>query len=67
MGVKESLMATSFIGVIFALFSAQPLMLLGVTGPMLIFEESLANVSAVRMLLARAYAPTSLCQTLLNR
>lgn len=45
MGVKESLFATGIIGLIFACFAAQPLMLLGVTGPMLIYEESLYTVS----------------------
>uniref|UniRef100_A0A914WIA8 Anion exchange protein n=2 Tax=Plectus sambesii TaxID=2011161 RepID=A0A914WIA8_9BILA len=40
-GVTETLLATGIGGVIFALTSTQPLMVLGVCGPMLIFEESL--------------------------
>jgi hypothetical protein len=38
------LIATSLNGVIFGLFSGQPLMILGATGPFLVFEEMLYNV-----------------------
>lgn len=44
MGVKESLIATAGAGLAFSLLSAQPVMILGVTGPMLVFEESLYTV-----------------------
>lgn len=37
-GVKEMLIATSMNGVIFGLFSGQPLMITGPTGPFLVFE-----------------------------
>uniref|UniRef100_T1INN8 Anion exchange protein n=1 Tax=Strigamia maritima TaxID=126957 RepID=T1INN8_STRMM len=40
-GVCETLIATSLSGCIFALFSGQPLMIIGVTGPTLLFDESL--------------------------
>lgn len=43
-GVNEMLIATSMNGVIFGLFSAQPLMILGSTGPFLVFEEMLYMV-----------------------
>ncbi len=41
LGVKETILATSIGGVLFAIFSAQPIMLVGVSGTMLIFEQSL--------------------------
>ncbi|XP_062574717.1 anion exchange protein 3-like isoform X1 [Saccostrea cucullata] len=41
MGVTETIISTSLSGVLFGLFSAQPMMLLGATGPVLVFEESL--------------------------
>ena len=39
------LLATSINGVIFGLFSGQPMLILGPTGPFLIFEEMLYLVS----------------------
>lgn len=44
MGVTETILSTSFSGVLFGLFSAQPMMILGATGPVLVFEESLYQV-----------------------
>lgn len=44
-GVDEMLIATSLNGIIFGLFSGQPLMIFGATGPFLIFEEMLYEVS----------------------
>nr|XP_002736672.2 PREDICTED: anion exchange protein 2-like [Saccoglossus kowalevskii] len=40
MGVSEMVVGTAVCGVIFALFSAQPLHIIGATGPVLIFEEA---------------------------
>ena len=39
------LIATSLNGIVFGLFSGQPLMIFGATGPFLIFEEMLYEVS----------------------
>ena len=39
----EQLLAASIGGVLFSLFSGQPLIILGATGPMLVFEEILYN------------------------
>jgi hypothetical protein len=44
-GVDEMLIATSLNGLIFGLFSGQPLLILGPTGPFLLFEEMLYLVS----------------------
>ena len=44
-GINEMLIATASNGVFFALFSGQPLMLFGSTGPMIVFEEMLYIVS----------------------
>lgn len=40
MGVSEMMFATALSGVIFALFAGQPLMIIGATGPLLVFEQS---------------------------
>lgn len=44
MGVSESLISTCLIGIIWALFSAQPLFIQSVTGPVIIFEGSFYKV-----------------------
>lgn len=40
-GISETLVATSFAGIIFAVISGQPLVIIGATGPLLLFDESL--------------------------
>ena len=44
MGISEMIVGSSVCGVIFALFSGQPLIIIGVTGPILVFEENLFKV-----------------------
>uniref|UniRef100_UPI00398E5C48 anion exchange protein 3 n=1 Tax=Pristiophorus japonicus TaxID=55135 RepID=UPI00398E5C48 len=39
-GVSELIISTSAIGVFFSLLSAQPLLVIGFTGPLLVFEEA---------------------------
>lgn len=46
LGVMETLLATSMSGVIFGLFSGQPLMIVGTTGPILVFEQATYDVRA---------------------
>ncbi|XP_038047086.1 band 3 anion transport protein-like isoform X2 [Patiria miniata] len=41
MGVSEMVLGTAICGVVFALVSAQPLIIIGATGPLLVFEENL--------------------------
>ena len=38
-GVVEALVGVSAVGVVYALFSGQPLTILGPTGPILVFEK----------------------------
>uniref|UniRef100_A0A914YZ22 Anion exchange protein n=1 Tax=Panagrolaimus superbus TaxID=310955 RepID=A0A914YZ22_9BILA len=45
MGVTECLIATCLIGIIWAVFSAQPLLVQSVTGPVMIFEGSFYKLS----------------------
>ncbi|XP_066543485.1 anion exchange protein 3 isoform X2 [Amia ocellicauda] len=40
MGVSELIIATSTLGVLFALFGGQPLLIIGFSGPLLVFEEA---------------------------
>ncbi|XP_060080773.1 band 3 anion transport protein-like [Ylistrum balloti] len=40
-GVTETVISTSVSGIIFGLFAGQPLMIVGATGPVLVFEQSL--------------------------
>lgn len=44
-GISETLIATSAAGIIFALLAGQPLIIIGSTGPLLLFDESLYSVS----------------------
>jgi len=43
-GISETLLATSAAGILFALLSGQPLVIVGTTGPLLLFDESLFGV-----------------------
>lgn len=45
MGTIETMMAGALCGVGFALFSGQPLLILGSTGPVLVFETILVHFS----------------------
>ncbi|CAH1395181.1 unnamed protein product [Nezara viridula] len=40
-GISETLVATALAGIVFALLSGQPLVIIGATGPLLLFDESL--------------------------
>ncbi|XP_069684208.1 band 3 anion transport protein-like isoform X3 [Periplaneta americana] len=40
-GISETLISTSAAGILFALLSGQPLIIIGATGPLLLFDESL--------------------------
>ncbi|XP_053971166.1 band 3 anion exchange protein isoform X5 [Hylaeus volcanicus] len=42
-GISETLVSGSCTGVVMALFSTQPLVIIGTTGPLLLFDESLYN------------------------
>lgn len=44
-GISETLVSTSAAGIFFALLSGQPLIIIGATGPLLLFDESLYSVS----------------------
>lgn len=44
MGVSEMLVSTAICGIVFSLFSGQPLIIIGATGPVLVFEEALYKV-----------------------
>lgn len=46
-GLNEMLLATSINGVFFGLFSGQPLLIFGPTGPFIVFEEMLYNVRSL--------------------
>ena len=43
-GISETLISTAMAGVIFSLFSCQPLIIVGTTGPVLLFDEALYSV-----------------------
>ena len=47
LGVIETLLATSMSGVLFGLFAGQPLMIVGTTGPILVFEQATFDVSVL--------------------
>lgn len=47
-GISETLIATCISGTLFALLSGQPLVIVGTTGPLLLFDESLFSVSIIK-------------------
>ena len=44
-GVSELIIATAVQGVVFCLLGAQPLLVVGFSGPLLVFEEAFYSVS----------------------
>lgn len=44
-GVIETLLGNAFVGIVYALFSGQPLSILGLTGPVLIYEKILFTMT----------------------
>ncbi|KAL0179931.1 hypothetical protein M9458_025373, partial [Cirrhinus mrigala] len=43
MGVSELMISTSVLGIIFCLVAAQPVLVIGFSGPLLVFEEAFFN------------------------
>lgn len=57
-GICETLLSTSIAGIIFALFGGQPILILGTTGPLLLFDESLfqfCTSNGIEFLTTRVY------------
>ncbi|XP_043486078.1 band 3 anion transport protein [Polistes fuscatus] len=57
-GISETLVSGSWTGVIMALFATQPLVIIGTTGPLLLFDESLykfCKANEVEFLTVRVY------------
>lgn len=57
-GTSETLVCTCVSGIIFALLSGQPMVIIGTTGPLLLFDESLYQfciTSGIDFLIVRAY------------
>lgn len=44
MGVTELIVSTATLGVIFSLLAGQPLLIIGFSGPLLVFEEAFYKV-----------------------
>lgn len=47
MGVSELIISTSVLGMLFSLLSAQPLLVIGFSGPLLVFEEAFYKVPVI--------------------
>lgn len=45
MGVTELIVSTATLGVIFSLLAGQPLLIIGFSGPLLVFEEAYFKVA----------------------
>ena len=54
-GVSELIVATAMQGVVFSVLGAQPLLVIGFSGPLLVFEEAFYTVSSPD----RVYTPAS--------
>ncbi|OWK12942.1 SLC4A3 [Cervus elaphus hippelaphus] len=50
MGVSELIVSTAVLGVLFSLLGAQPLLVVGFSGPLLVFEEAFFKVTATQSL-----------------
>lgn len=60
MGVSELIISTSVLGILFSLLGAQPLLVIGFSGPLLVFEEAFYKVHVRQCLcLAPAHSPCS--------
>lgn len=44
--MSELIVATALQGLVFSVLSAQPLLVIGFSGPLLVFEEAFFNVSS---------------------
>lgn len=44
MGVSELIISTATVGVLFSLLAGQPLLIIGFSGPLLVFEEAFYKV-----------------------
>lgn len=49
MGVTELIVSTATLGVIFSLLAGQPLLIIGFSGPLLVFEEAYYKVLHLKM------------------
>ncbi|XP_066995941.2 band 3 anion transport protein [Anabrus simplex] len=57
-GISETLISTSAAGIVFSLLSGQPLIIIGATGPLLLFDESLYSFcieNGISFLTVRVY------------
>ena len=49
-GVSELIVSTAMQGIVFTLLGAQPLLVVGFSGPLLVFEEAFYTVSTPTLL-----------------
>lgn len=57
-GISETLISASMVGLVFHLFSGQPLVIIGTTGPLLLFDEALNEfciANSISFLTVRVY------------
>lgn len=55
MGVPELLISTSIQGIIFCFVAAQPVLVIGFSGPLLVFEEAFFAVSDVSSIASSSF------------
>lgn len=60
MGVSELMLSTSIQGVIFCIIAAQPVLVIGFSGPLLVFEEAFYTVRMNGLVLKLLNPPKSL-------
>lgn len=54
MGVSELIISTATLGVLFSLMAGQPLLIIGFSGPLLVFEEAFYKVPDKKHIYSRA-------------
>lgn len=61
MGVSELLISTAVQGILFSLLGAQPLLVVGFSGPLLVFEEAFFSVALFWPHSVRVAGPSPTC------
>lgn len=63
MGVTELIVSTATLGIIFSLLAGQPLLIIGFSGPLLVFEEAYYKVYITITRCQLSFGPPQTCLT----
>jgi len=66
MGVSELMVSTSLQGIVFCLIAAQPVLVVGFSGPLLVFEEAFYSVRLLKHISVTPINRVCVCVTNLH-